>query len=140
MSTNGNPLAPPTWRTPIVLTVADRDLIRSILVESEWAIESEVSRFLREELDRADTVPNEAAGRAVGMGCEVTFIDHENQQLRVGRLVDPNSVEDNRCISVLTPIGSALIGLGPGQTLAWTYRGRPCGVTVIEVCRPPERE
>jgi regulator of nucleoside diphosphate kinase len=120
-------------RTPIVISATDRDLIRSLLLESRWSVEAEVGRFLREELDRADTLPDAAVGRAVSMGCEVTFIEHETQRLRVGRVVDPDHVENNACISVLTPVGSALIGLGPGQTLAWTYRRQCCGVTVLRI-------
>lgn len=133
MSANRDPEAFPMERTPIVIAAADRELLRSILLEPARTIEEEVVSFLHEELDRADALPDDAAGRAVGIGCEVTFIDHQKQQLRVGRLVHPDRVENRRCISVLSPIGSALIGLGPGQILAWRYRGRRCGVTVLRV-------
>lgn len=133
MSSHPNGPAHSMLRPPIVISAADRELIRSLLLQSRPKLEAEVGRFLREELDRADTVSNAAAALAVSMGGEVTFIDHETKHLRTGRVVDPDHVDNSRCISVLSPIGSALIGLGPGQTLAWTHRGRARMVTVLDV-------
>lgn len=41
-------------------------------------------------------------------------------------------------ISILTPIGTALIGLSPGQSIAWTARdGRRHQLTVLSV-EPPD--
>jgi len=140
MSSYPNQLRHPLRRTPIVISAADRELITSLLRSSQRTVEVEVGGFLREELDRADTVPDAAASRAVGIGSEVTFIDHQTQQLRIGRVVDPEHVENSRCISVLSLVGSALIGLGPGQTLEWTYRGGLCGVTVLRVVTADNRK
>ena len=40
-------------------------------------------------------------------------------------------------ISILTPIGAALIGLSPGQSIAWTARdGRQHRLTVLSVAPP----
>jgi regulator of nucleoside diphosphate kinase len=42
-------------------------------------------------------------------------------------------------ISILTPIGAALIGLSQGQSIAWTARdGRRHRLTVLEVRQPGE--
>jgi regulator of nucleoside diphosphate kinase len=123
----------PTLRPPIVISAADRELLTALLVQCASTLETEIDRFLREELERADTVYHKASSHAVGIGSEVSFINHEDQRLRIARVVGSDHVENSRCISVLTPIGSALIGLGPGQTLAWRYRGRPHAVTVLHV-------
>ncbi len=123
----------PTARPPIVISAEDRRLLASLLVKFAPTLDAEVGRFLREELERADTVSHEASSRAVGVGSGVSFIDHDDRRLRNVRVEDPDHIDNSRCISVLTSIGSALIGLGPGQTLAWRYRGRPYGVTVLHV-------
>ncbi len=42
-------------------------------------------------------------------------------------------------ISILTPIGTALIGLSEGQSIVWTARdGKERRLTVIKVENPPE--
>jgi regulator of nucleoside diphosphate kinase len=120
-------------RPPILVTSKDRDLLISLLRNSVSALEPAAAQFLREELDRADIAPDKASRMMVGMGCEVKFIDHGEQRLRTGRLVYPEEVEGGHCISVLSPIGSALIGLGPGQSISWVEDGIERTLTVLEV-------
>ena len=48
-------------------------------------------------------------------------------------LVFPEEARCNHCISVLSPVGSALIGLGPGQSIRWTEQGRERSLAVLEV-------
>jgi regulator of nucleoside diphosphate kinase len=67
------------------------------------------------------------------MGCEVTFIDHESERIRHIRLVYPDEVNNDRCVSVLSAEGSALIGLGPGQSICWSDHGKERSLTVLEV-------
>jgi hypothetical protein len=40
------------------------------------------------------------------------------------------------CISVLSPIGTAVFGLGPGQSIRWTEQGRERRLAVLEVRAP----
>jgi regulator of nucleoside diphosphate kinase len=63
----------------------------------------------------------------------VKFVDHADARIRRARLVFPEQAQCNHCISVLTPIGSALIGLGPGQSIHWTEQGRKRSLAVLEV-------
>jgi hypothetical protein len=40
------------------------------------------------------------------------------------------------CISVLSPIDTAVFGLGPGQSIRWTEQGRERRLAVLEVRAP----
>jgi transcription elongation GreA/GreB family factor len=51
------------------------------------------------------------------MGCEVKFVELGTSHLRRGRLVLPDETKAACSISVLSPIGTALIELGPGQSI-----------------------
>jgi regulator of nucleoside diphosphate kinase len=118
-------------RPPIVLTGADRARLAA-LADAATQDNPDVARFLHEELARADIVPEGAAG-AVNMGSEVKFVDHRSPKIRRCKLAYPDETNDSHSISVLTSIGSALLGLGPGQSIHWTDAGIEQRLTVLEV-------
>jgi regulator of nucleoside diphosphate kinase len=118
-------------RPPIVLTGADRARLAA-LADAATQDNPDVARFLHEELARADIVPEGAAG-AVIMGSEVKFVDHRSPRVRRCKLAYPDETNDSHSISVLTSIGSALLGLGPGQSIHWTDAGIEQRLTVLEV-------
>jgi regulator of nucleoside diphosphate kinase len=92
------------------------------------------------ELDRAQVVPaTDFPAQAVRMGSDVTFRDEETGRVQRARLVYPNEadISEGR-VSVLAPIGAALIGLSVGQTIAWTMPSRQQRrLTVLDVAPPP---
>ena len=95
----------------------------------------EESDELFAELDRARIVDDRRiADDVVRMGSRVTFqpIDGE---ARTVTLVYPGKADISLGkISVLTPIGTALLGLSPGQSIGWTARdGRQHELQVVEV-------
>ena len=118
-------------RPPIVLTGADRARLAA-LADAAMQDSPDVARFLHEELARADIVPDGAAGSVI-MGSDVKFIDHRSPRVRRCKLAYPDETNDSHSISVLTPIGSALLGLGPGQSINWTDAGVEHRLTVLEV-------
>ena len=118
-------------RPPIVLTGADRARLAA-LADAATQDNPDVARFLHEELARADVVPEDAAG-AVIMGSEVKFVDHRSLRVRRCKLAYPDETNDSHSISVLTSIGSALLGLGPGQSIHWADGGMEQRLTVLEV-------
>ena len=87
------------------------------------------------EMDRAKVVaPAKLPADVVRMGSFVTF-DSDSAQHRRVQLVYPGEadIEQGR-ISVMTPIGAALIGLSAGQSIAWTARdGKKHVLTVTAV-------
>lgn len=97
----------------------------------------EVAEELLGELERARLVaPARLPASAVRMGSRVTYSAGDAQ--RTVTLVYPQEADIAAGrISVLTPIGTALIGLSEGQSIAWTARdGRRQTLTVMAVQAP----
>ncbi|WP_445818649.1 GreA/GreB family elongation factor [Bradyrhizobium sp. WU425] len=120
-------------RPCIVLTRMDRQKLLRLL--QDFPTRSvDTDCLLREEIDRADMISDTTAwSSAVRLGCEVKFVEIGTSHLRRGRLVLPDETRTANCISVLSPIGTALLGLGPGQSIRWTERGRERSLAVLEV-------
>ncbi|MFN3852916.1 MAG: nucleoside diphosphate kinase regulator [Phreatobacter sp.] len=121
------------------ITVSERDhRIVSGLARSALDRLPEVAETLLEEMDRARIVPEaRRPADAVGLGSEVDYVS-ETGQARTVRLVMPADADINAGrVSILTPVGAALIGLSPGQSLDWTGpAGHRHSLTVLAV-RPP---
>jgi regulator of nucleoside diphosphate kinase len=125
-------------RPPIVLTAADREKLSELL--KNWPErESNAARFLREELDRADVAHEHVGATAlVTMGSEVKYLDQDSFCVRDVQLVYPDQANQDGCLSVLTSAGSALIGLGPGQSITVVEGGIERRFTVLEVRSPSD--
>ena len=90
------------------------------------------------ELDRARLVPDGAVpSNVVRMGSTVRFRTTGVGE-RMATLVFPKEADTTAGkISVMTPIGAALIGLRSRQSITWlTLEGRKQVLTVIEVFQP----
>jgi regulator of nucleoside diphosphate kinase len=121
-------------RPPIILTALDRERLFALLDDAPMTVDKETACFLREEINRAEIAPDDVAPNSVvRLGCDVKFVDHADARIRRAQLVFPEEAQCNRCISVLSPVGSALIGLGPGQSICWTEQGRERSLAVLEV-------
>ncbi|MEW9308303.1 MULTISPECIES: nucleoside diphosphate kinase regulator [Labrys] len=83
----------------------------------------EVAEALLGELDRAEIVPALQVGNnVVQIGSVVTF-ETEGGALREVKLVYPGEADiAEGKVSILTPIGTALLGLSPGQSITWKAR------------------
>ncbi|MGU3398639.1 nucleoside diphosphate kinase regulator [Brucellaceae bacterium D45D] len=95
----------------------------------------EIADELMAELDRAKVVPvKKLPENVVRMGSVVEFRSNDGHERRV-TLVYPGEADIAQGkISILTPIGTALIGLAPGQSMSWTARdGRPHELHVLSV-------
>jgi len=94
-----------------------------------------VAQELLDELERAQIVADKDVPKdVVRMGSTVTF-KSDDGNTRTFKLVYPaeESLDEHR-ISVMTPVGAALIGLAEGQSISWTARdGRRHELTVEEV-------
>jgi regulator of nucleoside diphosphate kinase len=122
---------------PIIVSEADYDRLVNLAAAVEERA-PDVAGVLQAEMQRARVVPAGAfPAHVVQMGSTVEFRSHAGQQRRV-TLVYPGDADlAQGRISILTPIGAALIGLSPGQSIAWTARdGRRHELTVLNVERP----
>ncbi len=98
----------------------------------------DVAAELLAEMERAE-VADPAPSNSVQMGSSVTFSDDGGRR-KVVTLVYPGQADiGTGRISILTPIGTALIGLSEGQSIGWTTRdGRRRSLTVLSVQPGPE--
>jgi len=100
-----------------------------------------IAEFLIEELSRAFIVPDGAcAANVVRIGSRVTYREESTSRVRSVTLTFPHeaNIAHNR-ISILTPIGAALIGLSIAQTIEWpTPDGRMEAITVLDVSNDTE--
>jgi regulator of nucleoside diphosphate kinase len=101
----------------------------------------EIAEYLSDELTRADIVPDDKFdANVVRMGSRVTYRDEAAGRERTITLVYPEAADVNQgLISVLTPIGAALLGMSPSQTITWPNPdGRNATLTVLSVEQPAE--
>lgn len=91
---------------------------------------------LDEEIGRAQIVTNHALPTdVVAMNSQVTFTDAETEEENTIQLVYPQHANVNQQkISVLSPVGSALIGLSIGGTIDWPVpQGKVRSLKVVAV-------
>lgn len=95
------------------------------------------SDYLNYELDRARVVPDHRVpADTVRMGSIVTYRSGDGGMHTV-ELVYPDYAIARDKVSVLSPVGTALIGLTPGQTITWRGpNGAAHKLTVISVANP----
>jgi len=123
----------------IVMTRSDHERLWR-LAESYTAKNPDVADELLMELDRAHVVEDgQIADDVVRMGSTLRFTSDLGEDRRV-TLVFPGEADiAEGKISILTPIGAALIGLSAGQSIDWTARdGRTHRLTVNSVEPPAE--
>lgn len=117
-------MATATELPTIVISADDHKRLQNI-AEAAQRSAPRVAEYLQEELDRATVcTASENCAPGVQMGSYVEFRDDESGRVRMVQLVFPvdADMEADR-ISVLTPIGAALIGLSEGQSIEWRTRG-----------------
>lgn len=95
-----------------------------------------VANRLLEEIDRATILSRaELPPDIITIGSEVTFRDNATGNVQTVTLVMPTEADITRHrISVLTPVGAALIGIGKGETIWWqTHDHEVRELTIREV-------
>jgi regulator of nucleoside diphosphate kinase len=119
-------------RPPIVMTASDHERLSAFL--GTVTEETAVARFLREELDRAEIVHGEISVRNLAkIGSIVKIVDESTTTVRKIKLISPQSADSADLVSVGSALGTALIGLGPGQTIQWCDGKTVHRTTVLEI-------
>ncbi|WP_334149327.1 nucleoside diphosphate kinase regulator [Hyphomicrobium sp.] len=131
---------PPTNALPqIVVGEREETRLTALATSAMLTGRSEhVARVLLAEMERADVVPDAQIPQSVvRMNARVAF-EVDGGERREAELVFPGEANiDAGKISVLTPIGAALIGLSPGQMMMLKgVDGRPHKLKVISVDPP----
>jgi regulator of nucleoside diphosphate kinase len=121
----------------IVISKAEEKRLTAIATAASQRV-PEASAALLGELERADVLPETAMpADVVRIGSIIEFEVDDGRRLKV-QLVLPESADINAGrISVLTPVGAALIGLSPGQSMEWSGNdGKERVLKVLAVSRP----
>jgi regulator of nucleoside diphosphate kinase len=125
----------------VVVTARDHERLRKLIQVSRDTRDRDAAEALADELDRAQVVPAERiTGNVVTMNSRVVFQDEETGESREVSVVYPgDSDPEQGRISVLAPVGAALLGLSVGQTIDWPLpQGRLKRCRVVEVVYQPE--
>ncbi|MCB4920057.1 nucleoside diphosphate kinase regulator [Brucella intermedia] len=123
----------------IVVSEIDYERLMGLATNVSERLE-EIAEELMAELDRAKVVPAKRLPQdVIHMGSTVEFRSNDGQERRV-TLVYPGEADIAQGkISILTPIGTALIGLAPGQSISWTARdGKQHELNVLSVSNDVE--
>lgn len=111
--------------TPIYITRDDNSKLRLLLATALYSNRNAALRNLRDELDRAVIIdPAAIPTNVVTMESRVTFEDLSSGEIEEYTITFPDraNIEDKR-ISILAPVGTALIGCREGEIVKWNTPG-----------------
>jgi regulator of nucleoside diphosphate kinase len=119
------------------IIITNTDLQRLLPMLDQHALASE---SLETELHRAVIVDQRAVpADVVTMNSEVVYEDCETFARRRVRVVYPKDADATRgLVSVLAPIGSALLGLRVNQSIEWPVPSGTKRIRVVEIHYQPE--
>ena len=110
------------------------------LIESPAARHLDTSA-LRAELDRAEIVePRDMPADVITMNSTARFLDENSGEEREMTLVFPRDADGSADkVSILAPVGSALLGLRIGDSIQWPIPGgRTISLRVLSIQYQPE--
>jgi regulator of nucleoside diphosphate kinase len=124
-------------KSSTMVTAADYERLSELVAVTRLSM-PELSSHLEQELEQAKIVPH-ADPACVQMGSSVRFHDHGSDKIHDIRLVYPADASMMKgWLSVLTPVGSALLGRRAGSSaLCCNIAGKVRPLTVMSV-QPPD--
>jgi regulator of nucleoside diphosphate kinase len=125
-------------KSPTELIISKLDYA-NLLALIEKTDNASAANALDEEISRANVVElKNLPVNTVTMNSLVTFSDVDSAEEKTVQLVYPQDADINQAkISVLSPVGSALIGLSLGGTIEWPVpQGKFRRLKVIAVQQP----
>lgn len=123
---------------PIVLDAAWSERLEALAAVAMRGPAAELGDRLMHEVARATVLPSaEMPADVVSIGSEVRFRDETTGREQTVTVVLPEDADIARGrVSVLTPIGAALIGLAAGASIGWeTREGEARRLRVLAVGR-----
>lgn len=124
------------------ITVSSRDLARlEAMLDAPALRNLPAALALGEELARATVVePAQMPADVVSMNSTITCLDEGSGESHLLTLAYPHEADaDAGKVSVLAPVGSALLGLAVGQHIHWAMPGgRTLRLKVTSVRYQPE--
>jgi regulator of nucleoside diphosphate kinase len=125
----------------IILTEADFDRLRVLLDSPRYrSTQAPLLMALREELDRGTVVPSDVVpGGVVTMHSRVRVRDLKTRESEIYTLVYPDQADiDENKLSVLAPLGMALLGTRVGQIVKFDAPAGQRRLKVERILYQPE--
>lgn len=128
-------------RSPLIINRLDAERLQRLIDDAETNLE--VADALEAELERGEVLdPRDIPEDVVSMNSQVEFTDIGKGRRFTRTLVYPHSLattEDG--ISVMAPVGAALLGLHIGETIEWPLpNGEKTTLRIESILWQPERE
>ena len=130
---------PPETKPVLVLSRLDVERLEALLEQPAHA--GAAFDALRDELARAELrEPRDMPADAITMNSTARFRDEASGEEREMTLVYPRDADGSPDkVSILAPVGSALLGLRAGQSIQWPVPGgRSTRLVVLDVRYQPE--
>lgn len=128
-------------RDRIYITEADFDRLRRLIdgLRAGGSFDYEHLATLEEELDRAEIVePTAVPSDVVTMNSVVRLKDLDSGDVLTYKLLFPTQARTGNGISVLAPIGTAILGYREGDVIEWRVPKGIRRLKVLEVLYQPE--
>jgi len=127
---------------PIYITQSDLERLRKLLREAQYT-EYRKSKYLdrlQMEIDRAIVVaPQEIPGDVVTMNSRVCLVDIDTEEEEIYTLVYPENADLKLGrVSVLAPIGTAMLGYEVGDIFEWEVPAGKRRLRVAKILYQPE--
>jgi regulator of nucleoside diphosphate kinase len=128
-------------RDRIYITGADCEELRRLIARRRGgsSVDLEYLDFIEQELDRAEIVERKAIPRdVITMNSEVRLKDLDSGEIKAYRLIFPTQSRTDNSVSVLAPIGTAMLGYRKGAIIKWPVPKGVRRLKVLEVVYQPE--
>jgi regulator of nucleoside diphosphate kinase len=125
----------------IYITKEDYDKLQRLIAARRHEFSSDRATLdqLEQELDRAEIVdPGSIPPDVITMNSEVRLKDLDSGDEMVYSLVFPNHARSGTAISVLAPIGTAMLGYRAGDVIRWRVPKGMRQLKVLNVLYQPE--
>lgn len=127
---------PTQLEPPLLIDAAVQPLLLGLARQAR-SHSPEVAERLLAEIERSEIRPaGQLPDDVVTLDSFVTYQDAENGSIRTVQLVLPAKADVAAMrVSVISPIGAALIGLSTGQSISWEVQDKTRTLTVLRVAR-----
>lgn len=121
----------------LLVSASDMDRLQRVVEQHNAGANADLADMLALELENAVvTRDEELPTDVVSMNSTVIFEDADTHNLREVTLCYPNEARGEGRISVLAPIGAALIGLSVGDKIDWPV---PSGTRHLRIVAVPHQ-
>jgi regulator of nucleoside diphosphate kinase len=131
----------PRQRPPITIATDDYEKLQRVIDANSVGRHADLADALDEELSRATVVdPSAVPPDIVTMQSSCVFRFEDTGEEREVTLVYPQQADVARGrVSVLAPVGAALLGLATGDSITWNTPNGPRRIAVVRVRRAKPR-